>query len=307
MFFLLLQRLKYPALLMILAIASCAENSPSIGAINDADPATAAIVNGERIYLSDVTLEAVAQNRIRPTDTFGFDHPDFPPVLEQLIDQKLLAQATINRGLHTSAAAQNRLEAGRERILNNILIEDLVSRNVTEAAIDNMYAEQVRLQQLDDEVRLRHILVSDRARADQIYGEAVEGAGFSDLARTHSTDASTRSNGGSFGWVRPNTMVAPFPSVIGDTGTGNISPPFQSEQGWHIIKVDARRRPPPLSKDDMRDEIITFLTYDQISSTIGALRSSAIIDRRTSPAKPADTDNSTVSEDTATTIMRPTS
>lgn len=290
MFFLLLQRLKFLTLLTFLAAVGCAESTPPAGPINAADPATAAIVNGERIYLSDVALEAVAQNRVSPTDAFGFDHPDFPPVLEQLIDQKLLAQATINRGLHSTAAAQNRLDAGRERILKNILIEDLVSTHVTEAAIDAMYAEQVRLQQLDDEVRLRHILVSDSDRAEQVYAEAADGAQFGQLARTYSTDTGTRLNGGSFGWVRPNTMVDPFPAVIGNTATGDISQPFRTEQGWHIIKVDARRRPAPLSKDDMREEIITFLTFDQISTVIGELRSSAIIDRRTYQPTEADTE-----------------
>jgi len=119
-----------------------------------------------------------------------------------------------------------------------------------------MYAEQVRLQQLDDEVRLRHILLETEEEAQEVFGLLEGGSDFTELAFERSDDIRTRLDGGSFGWVSPN-------------------------QGWHIIKIDERRTRPPKTKDEMRPEIITFLTFTEISEILRELRAEADIQQRT--------------------------
>lgn len=244
------------------------------------DASTAAVVNGEPIYISDVELEAVAQGRIEAGEAFGPDHTEYQTVLEQLIDQRLLAQEAVRRGLDRSPQAQRRLETARERLLGNFLMENLVSTEVTEAAIDKMYDEQVKLQQLDDEVRIRHILVETQNAAEEVLRKARGGADFTTLAFENSKDTRTRLDGGSFGWVSPNEMIDPFPSVIADTPVGEISEPFESEQGWHILKVEERRTRPPKTKDEMRPEIVTYLTFTEISKILRQLRADASIQQR---------------------------
>lgn len=244
------------------------------------DASAAALVNGDPIYLSDVELEAVAQGRIEPGDAFGPDHEEYQLVLDQLIDQRLLAQESVRRGLDRTPAAQRRLETARERLLGNFLMEDLVATQVNEAAIDRMYEEQVRLQQLDDEVRIRHILLETQEEAQAVLEKARAGEDFTALAFENSEDTRTRLDGGSFGWVSPNEMIEPFPAVIADTPAGEISEPFQSEQGWHILKVEQRRTRPPKTRDEMRPEIVTYLTFTQISQILQDLRASAEIQQR---------------------------
>ncbi|WP_300391750.1 peptidylprolyl isomerase [Henriciella sp.] len=244
------------------------------------DASTAAVVNGEPIYISDVELEAVAQGRIEPGEAFGPDHTEYQIVLDQLIDQRLLAQEAVRRGLDRSPQAQRRLETARERLLGNFLMENLVSTEVTEAAIDQMYDEQVKLQQLDDEVRIRHILVETQEEAEAVLEQARSGEDFTTLAFENSKDTRTRLDGGSFGWVAPNAMIDPFPSVIADTPSGEMSEPFESEQGWHILKVEERRTRPPKTKNEMRPEIVTYLTFTEISKILRNLRAEADIQQR---------------------------
>ncbi|MDJ0920225.1 MAG: peptidylprolyl isomerase [Henriciella sp.] len=267
-------------LLGVAGLSACEDPAPTSRSAGQVDAATAALVNGDPIYISDVELEAAAQGLIEPGGPFGPDHPDFQPVLEQLIDQRLLAQEAVRRGLDLETAARRRLEAGRERLLGNILVENLVANEVTDDAIESMYAEQVKLQQLDDEVRLRHILVETKDEADSIAGELSDGTDFTELAFKHSIDIRTRIDGGNFGWVAPNDMMDPFPAIIGDTETGSMSAPFESEQGWHILRVDERRTRPPKTKEEMRPEIITFLTFTQISDILRELRTNADIRQR---------------------------
>lgn len=244
------------------------------------DASTAAVVNGEPIFISDVELEAVAQGRIEPGEAFGPDHTEYQMVLDQLIDQRLLAQEAVRRGLDQTPQAQRRLETARERLLGNFLMESLVANEVTEDAIDRMYDEQVKLQQLDDEVRIRHILVDSEESANEVLQKARNGEDFTALAFEYSKDTRTRLDGGSFGWVSPNEMIDPFPSVIADTPAGEMSEPFESEQGWHILKVEERRTRPPKTREEMRPEIVTYLTFTQISRILRELRADADIQQR---------------------------
>ena len=271
---------------------ACSQPDTDLVGPREVDSATAALVNNEPIYFSDVELEAAAQGRIEPGDPFDSEHPDYQPVLDQLIDQRLLAQEAVRLGLDRDPLANRRLEAGRERILGNILVENLVASQVTEAAIDLMYSEQVKLQQLDDEVRLRHILVETEGEAQALKQELNAGGDFTDLAFRNSIDIRTRIDGGNFGWVSPNELIEPFPSIVGDTAVGEESDPFESEQGWHILRVDERRTRPPKTKEEMRPEIITFLTFTQISDILRELRASATISSGTGPALSAEASNS---------------
>ncbi|MEM7493876.1 MAG: peptidylprolyl isomerase [Pseudomonadota bacterium] len=284
---------------LMLTITACERERSTLNSIRTVDAATAALVNGEPIYISDVELEAIAQGRIEAGTQFDPNNPDFKQVLDELIDQRLLAQEALRRGLDQSPDARRRLEAAQERILGNILVENLVASEVTDTAIDAMYAEQVRLQQLDDEVRLRHILSETEGAADEIYAELERGADFTELAFERSDDVRTRLDGGSFGWVAPNEMIPPFPEQIGDTETGNIGGPFESEQGWHVIKVEERRTRPPKTKEEMRPEIITFLTFTEISEILRELRAEAEIQQRgQTPERPQDSSSDDASEGT---------
>ncbi len=266
---------------VVLAGLSACDSEPVVPATNTAsDEALAAIVNGEPIYFSDIELEAVAQGQIEPGTEFTTGHPEYHQILEQLIDQRLLAQEALQRGLDQDPAARRRLESGRERLLGNILVESLVASEVTEDAIDRMYDEQVKLQQLDDEVRVRFLLVETKELADQILVELENGRDFAEAALEYSQDTSTRLDGGDLGWVSPNELDDPFPARIGDTETGSVSGAFETAQGWNVLKVDERRTKPPKTKAEMRPEIITFLTFTQISDILRELRSSADIQQR---------------------------
>ena len=261
-------------------VAACGNQATVDTASAAIESEIAARVNGDPIFASDIELEAVAQGLIDPGTEFGPRNPEYFQILEQLIDQRLLAQEALRRALDQDPAAQRRLAAGRERLLGNILVESLVANEVTEDAIDRMYDEQVKLQQLDDEVRLRQILVESAERATEIVTEIGEGREFADAALEYSEDVRTRLEGGDLGWIHPNDLDDPYPAMIGDTVTGTLSDPFETVDGWIILKVDERRTTPPKTKQEMRPEIITFLTFTQISDILSELRIQADIEQR---------------------------
>ncbi|MDY6798572.1 MAG: peptidylprolyl isomerase, partial [Pseudomonadota bacterium] len=111
---------------------------------------------------------------------------------------------------------------------------------------------------LIEQARVRHILVrpsetvSPAAAEERIrglYQQLRDGADFAELAREHSDDAVSGSAGGDLEWVSPGQMVPEFEQVMKNTPVGEISRPFRSQFGWHILQVTDRR------EKDMSGEI----------------------------------------------------
>ena len=96
----------------------------------------------------------------------------------------------------------------------------------------------------------RHILVrtnelvSDadaKARLNQLRSRIIGGDDFATLARAHSDDTGSALKGGDLGWVNPGDTVTEFEEVMGALGPNEVSEPFQSPFGWHILQVLERR------------------------------------------------------------------
>ncbi|RMF14362.1 MAG: molecular chaperone SurA [Gammaproteobacteria bacterium] len=94
--------------------------------------------------------------------------------------------------------------------------------------------------------RVRHILIAPNAirsdaqareRARELYEQLRAGADFEELARTFSDDKVAASAGGDLGWVSPGQMVKPFEEVMYRTPKGQMSEPFKTRFGWHILEV----------------------------------------------------------------------
>lgn len=105
--------------------------------------------------------------------------------------------------------------------------------------------------QSEKQTLVRHILIKPseiltdeeaRAKAASLKRQIEEeGADFADLAREHSEDIGSASEGGSLGWTSSGQMVPAFENMMESTEIGDISPPVQSQFGWHIIQVEDRR------------------------------------------------------------------
>ena len=85
----------------------------------------------------------------------------------------------------------------------------------------------------NDEARQRLTLLRERI---------VNGEDFALLARSNSDDKGSAADGGSLGWVSPGMMVRQFEEAMNQLKPGEISQPFTSRFGWHIVQVMSRRK-----------------------------------------------------------------
>ena len=250
---------------------------PVLG-IDETDPVMAR-VDGTMIRRSDVEREALAQLDDAAATPPAPGSEDFERVLEELIDQRLLALEARRRDLHQSEEARRRLALAEERILGNVLVETALADAVTDETIQRIYEEQIRLIPLGEEVRARHILVQTREEAVAIKALLDAGRDFAELAVAMSEDQATRLEGGDLGYFSREGILPAFGAVAFATPEGGVSDPFQSEFGWHILMVVDRRRQPPPSLEALRPNIIRFYTFDQLEALIEGLRLEAEIER----------------------------
>ena len=103
---------------------------------------------------------------------------------------------------------------------------------------------------LVEQTLARHILISPNelvseeealTRCKQLRIRLDGGADFASLARTNSDDRGSAVEGGDLGWVSKGQMVPEFEEVMLFTEMGEISEPFRTEFGWHILQVLDRR------------------------------------------------------------------
>ncbi len=90
------------------------------------------------------------------------------------------------------------------------------------------------------EWKASHILVKDRAQAEQLKNKVKQGANFEAIARDFSTCPS-KSKGGDLGWFGPGKMVPAFENACKKLGVGSISDVVQTQFGFHVIKVTGKR------------------------------------------------------------------
>ena len=83
----------------------------------------------------------------------------------------------------------------------------------------------------------QHILVEERELAESLLEEIQQGADFSELARIHSIDASSKDSGGDLGYFERDIMVPEFDEVVFEMGIGELSEVVETDYGYHIIRL----------------------------------------------------------------------
>ncbi len=106
---------------------------------------------------------------------------------------------------------------------------------------------------------------------------------FAEMAREYSEDIGSMLSGGDLGWSLPGKFVPVFEETMTKTPVGEISQPFRSQFGWHILKVEDSR------KEDMTETVIRNQAAnlirkqrfdDELQNWLSEIRSQAYVDIR---------------------------
>jgi len=267
------------AVALVLSLAACHKTAAPPDRPPEPGDVAVARVNGHTIWTSDVRNEAVTQGLIGQGEPLDTTSSLFSRTLEEVIDQRLLADAAVKKGLEKSLSAQRRLDAARQRILGDLLVESTIDHEIDDKAVKAQYDEQVRLAKRSDEVRARIMVFKTKDDALAVLKQVQGGAAFEALAMEKSIDPTTRFNGGDMGYITEDVMPAAYKDTLTTAKVGDTAGPVQTEDGWAIFRIEDRRPEEVPSLDEERPVIMRYLIYNQVAGLLGDLRKGAKVDR----------------------------
>src|SRR5262245_40593835 len=160
-----------------------------------------------------------------------------------------------------------KLQLIREKVFEKVTNDVKVSDDEVKAYYDKN-KKQYETPAQPESRDVRHILVKDKAKADQIYSQLQKNPGkFAALAKQYSTDTSSAANGGTLppGTAVKGRLVPEFEKVAFSIPANKISKPVHSQFGWHIIealgpiKAGTPAKPTPYSqvKEAIRQQLLS--------------------------------------------------
>lgn len=256
----------------ILALAAFGTNSnPSFAQ----DDKVVAKVNGNTITEADMRF-ANAE--------IGAQLGDIPEnvkrraLAEYLIDNVLFAEAAIAAKIAADPAFEEQMQYVRRRLLREQYFEKQLKGAISEADAKKIYDQRVSQLKSENEVAARHILVDTEEKAKEILAKIKAGGDFAALAKENSTDTGTKANGGFLGYFGRGQMVPEVETAAFKMIKGQVSEPVKTNYGWHIIKLEDRRRKPPPSFDDVKETILNSLAVLKAQEVVAALRKKADVE-----------------------------
>jgi len=105
-------------------------------------------------------------------------------------------------------------------------------------------------QSMEAQIHTRHILMKTTDLADDatvkqklntLRERVLKGEDFAGIAQTNSEDPGSAAEGGDLGWTGPGSFVPEFEAAIGSLKDGEISEPFKTQYGWHIVQMMGHR------------------------------------------------------------------
>ena len=151
-------------------------------------------------------------------------------------------------------------------------------------------------EQLIEQHFARHILIKPNQIRDQettvselnkLRDRALAGEDFAELAKEFSEDPGSGLKGGELGWSTPGMFVPEFEQTMNSIAVGEISTPFSSQFGWHILQVTERRKQ-DFSDDILRNRAENMLRQrkyeEELQVWLQEIRDEAFIEIKGSPA-----------------------
>ena len=144
--------------------------------------------------------------------------------------------------------------------------------------------------QIESQTLVQHILIeeseirSEKQSKDlinELHERQSKGEEISILARVYSDDPGSKLDGGKLDWAPAGIYDKTFEKIMTETKIGEVSKPFKSAFGWHILKV-LDRREKNISDERLKNKAFGILFQrkyrEQLQNTLEEIRSEAFVD-----------------------------
>ncbi|MDQ7916757.1 peptidylprolyl isomerase [Mesonia sp. MT50] len=172
------------------------------------------------------------------------DQKDVSEYMDLFVDYKLKVLEAETQGLDTLPSFMGEYNIYKKQLADKYMKDSEITENLLQEA----YSRKKQ------EVNASHILINvtrnasakDTLKAYQkamkARKEILNGKSFAEVAKTYSEDPSVEKNNGDLGWFTVFSMVYPFETAAYETKVGEVSMPARSQFGYHIVKVNDKRK-----------------------------------------------------------------
>src|SRR5690349_15589834 len=259
------------------APAAPAAKPPAAAAPTAVKDPVVAVVNGQPIRLSELEVAQQSlpqQYRNMPLQAV------FPALLDRIIDSKLVVQEGKKNKVNEDPAFKKRMAFVEDQVLQDFWIQREIARLVTAEKLQKRYEERLKAMPTEEEVHARHILVSTEDEAKALIAELKKGAAFDKLAKEKSTDKASGAEGGDLGWFKKSDMVKEFADAAFNLKKDELTEtPVKTQFGYHVIKVEDRRKAPPPAFEEMADQLREERAREAVTAQPDQMRSAAKIEK----------------------------
>ena len=239
-----------------------------------------------------VVMTINGQNVTRSEFEYSYNKNNGDEVIEKttveqyvplFVNYKLKVAAALDARLDTLASFKQEFAKYRDQQVR----PSIVTSEDVENEARKIYDDRQKMIGDKGLIRPAHILIrlaqkassaaqdSARARIDSIYACLRSGADFADLATRLSQDPGSAKRGGLLPWICIGQTLKEFEDVAFSLNKGEMSEPFLSPVGYHIVKMTDRKQLEPY--DSLRAHIITFIEKRNLRDAIAQRKVSEMV------------------------------
>ena len=150
---------------------------------------------------------------------------------------------------------------------------------VTDAEEQSFYNAHLADYKLDEQVKVRHILIkvaspaddaAAKAKAQGILDQLHKGGNFAELASKNSDDPGSKAQGGELGFIKRGVTVPAFEQAAFSLSPGQTSDLVKTQFGYHILQVEEKQEAHTRPLSEVKPQILAALTQQKEQAAQGA-------------------------------------
>ncbi len=176
-------------------------------------------------------------------------------LLDRIVEMKMFSQEAYKLKLDKDPAVQSQIISMTEQVMASEYIKHIQAEiKINDDEIKAYYEGNKKEFQQPEQIKARHILVKTEDEAKAVRKELETNKDFAALAKDKSTGPS-KTKGGDLGWFGRGQMVPEFEQVAFSLKKGEISDVVKTKFGYHIIKVDDKKKASEKSYEMVKKQI----------------------------------------------------
>ena len=176
-------------------------------------------------------------------------------LLDRIVEMKIFSQEAYKLKLDKDPAVQSQIISMTEQVMASEYIKHIQAEiKINDDEIKAYYEGNKKEFQQPEQIKARHILVKTEDEAKAVRKELETNKDFAALAKDKSTGPS-KTKGGDLGWFGRGQMVPEFEQVAFSLKKGEISDVVKTKFGYHIIKVDDKKKASEKSYEMVKKQI----------------------------------------------------